>query len=339
MRIKRVGLTAGQGATMSPGPTRRAALLGLPALSLMQSATASAEEPWLSRPLRFIVPFTPGGPTDAVARVVTARLGEHLRANIVIENVGGAGGALGMERLTRAAADGTTLGLGTTGTHTINPHLYARLAYDPVRGFTPVSLLIEHINMLVLRGDHPARNLADLLAAARRGTVTYGSAGNGSSNHLSAELLGMKAGVQMQHVPFRGSGPAMAEVLAGRLDFMFDTPAALPLVQGGNARVIAVTSSGRHPLLPEVPPIADTVPDYKVVGWFGVFGPAGLPAPILAKLNAAVTAVLAEPETQARLRRMGLDPASSTPEELSRRLGQDDALWGPVIRQAGLLPG
>lgn len=319
--------------------TRRAALWGLATPYLLGSRGASADEPWLGRPIRFIVPFTPGGPTDAVARLVTLRLNERLRANLVVENVGGAGGGLGMERLTRAAPDGSAIGLGTTGTHGINPHLYARLPYDPVRGFTPVSMLIEHINMLVLRGDHPARNLADLLAAARSGTVTYGSAGNGSSNHLSAELLGMQAGVQMQHVPFRGSGPSMAEVLAGRIDFMFDTPAALPLVQGGNARVIAVTSTGRHPLLPDVPAIAETLPSYKVIGWFGVFGPAGLPAPIVATLNGAIAAVLAEPETQAHLRGMGLDPASSSPEELAARAAQDDALWGPVIRQAGLRAG
>jgi tripartite-type tricarboxylate transporter receptor subunit TctC len=318
---------------------RRGALLGLAAPALLRGGIASADELWLARPIRFIVPFTPGGPTDAVARLVTQRLNERLRANLVVENVGGAGGGLGMERLTRAAPDGSAIGLGTTGTHGINPHLYARLPYDPVRGFTPVSLLIEHINMLVLRGDHPARNLSDLLAAARRGTVTYGSAGNGSSNHLSAELLCMKAGVQMQHVPFRGSGPSMAEVLAGRIDFMFDTPAALPLVQGTNARIIAVTSTGRHPLLPEVPAIAETIPDYKVIGWFGVFGPAGLPAPIVTTLNQAIAAVLAEPETQARLRGMGLDPASSSPEELAARVTQDDALWGSVIRQAGLQAG
>jgi tripartite-type tricarboxylate transporter receptor subunit TctC len=318
---------------------RRGALLGLTAPALSRSRPASADEPWLTRPIRFIVPFTPGGPTDAVARVVAIRLNERLRANVVVENVGGAGGSLGMERLTRAVPDGTTLGLGTTGTHGINPHLYARLAYDPVRGFTPVSLLIEHINMLVLRGDHPARNLAELLDAARRGTVTYGSAGNGSSNHLSAELLCMKAGVQMQHVPFRGSGPAMAEVLAGRIDFMFDTPAALPLVQGGHARIIAMTGATPHPLLPEVPPVAETIPGYKVVGWFGIFGPAGLPVPVAATLNGATAAVLAEPETRDRLRAMGLDPASSSPEELAERVTQDDALWGPVIRQAGLRAG
>lgn len=316
---------------------RRAALLGLATPFLPRSARA--DEPWANRPGRFIVPFTPAGPTDAVARVVTQRLNERLRANFVVENVGGAGGALGMERLTRATPDGTTIGLGTTGTHGINPHLYARLAYDPARGFTPVSLLIEHINMLVLRGDHPARNLGELLDAARRGTVTYGSAGNGSSNHLSAELLCMKAGVQMQHVPFRGSGPSMAEVLAGRIDFMFDTPAALPIVRGGNARIIAVTGATRHALLPEAPPIAETLPDYKVVGWFGVFGPAGLPAPAVAALNGAISAVIAEPETRDRLRGMGLDPASSTPEELAGRVAQDDALWGPVIRQAGLRAG
>ena len=319
--------------------TRRAALLGLAAPPLLVGRAASADEPWLARPIRFIVPFTPGGPTDAVARVITTRLNERLRANLVVENVGGAGGGLGMERLTRAAPDGTTIGLGTTGTHGINPHLYARLPYDPVRGFSPVSTLIEHINMLVLRGDHPARSLSDLLAAARRGAVTFGSAGNGSSNHLSAELLCMKAGVQMQHVPFRGSGPAMAEVMAGRIDFMFDTPAALSLVRGSNARIIAVTSTGRHPLLAEVPAIAETIPDYRVIGWFGVFGPAGLPAPVVATLNGAITAVLAEPETQARLRMLGLDPASSSPEELTGRVAQDDALWGPVIRQAKLQAG
>lgn len=317
-------------------PGRRAAVL---ALAAPLALPARAQEAWPARPLRFIIPFTPGGPTDAVGRLVGLRLGERLRTNVVIENLGGAGGGLGMERLARAAPDGGTIGLGTTGTHCINPHLYARLPYDPRRGFTPVSLVIEHMNMLVLRGDHPARGLAELLEMARRGTVTYGSAGNGSSNHLSAELLAMQAGVPMQHVPFRGSGPALAEVLAGRLDFMFDTPAALGTVGGSNARVLAVTSAARHPLLPAVPTVAETIPGYAVLGWFAIFAPAGLPAPLAATLAGAVAAVLAEEETRDRLRAMGLDPASSTPEALAARVARDDALWAPVIRQAGLQPG
>lgn len=317
---------------------RRAALLGL-ATPWLAAAPAHADDPWQSRPMRFIVPFTPGGPTDAVARVVTAKLGEQIRANIAVENVGGAGGALGMERLSRAAPDGLTIGLGTTGTHAINKHLYANLAYDPVRGFTPLSTVIEHINMLILRGDHPARNLAELLEAAKRGTVTYGSAGNGSSNHLSGELLCSRAGVEMQHVPFRGSGPALAEVLAGRIDFMFDTPASLATVRGTNARVIAVTGLARHPLLPEAPPVAETIPGFEVVGWFGFFGPAGLPAPLAGTLSRAIGSVVRDRETSERLRTLGLDPAAGSPEELAGRIAKDDALWGPVIQRAGLRVG
>ncbi len=318
---------------------RRELLLGLAAPLVASPAVAATDDGWLSRPIRFIVPFPPGGPTDAVSRLLTLRLSEWLKANVIVENVGGAGGSLGMERLTRSAADGSTIGLGTTGTHAINRHLYARLPYHPVTGFTPLSVVIEHINMLVVNADHPARSLADLLDAARKGGITYGSAGNGSSNHLSAELLGMKASVPLRHIPFRGSGPAMAEVVPGRVDGMFDTLAALPQVESGRVRVLAVTGPKRHRLLPDAPAIAETIPGYEVVAWFGVFAPAQLPAPTASKLNAAIVAVVGEKETGERLRTMGLDPASGTPGDLAGRIARDDALWGPVIRAAGLRPG
>lgn len=323
------------GATIS----RRVVLLGSATMAAVPCGARAADDaPWEGRTTRLIVPFPAGGPTDIVARLVAAGMRERLKTNLIVENVGGAGGGIGMERLSRSEPDGLTTGMGSTGTHAINPHLYQRLPYDPEKGFTAISMVIEHINMLVLRGDHPARNLSELIAAARAGTVTYGSAGNGSSNHLSAELLALRAGVKMQHVPFRGSGPALTEVLAGRIDFMFDTPTSLPLVQGKGARIIAVTSAARHSLLPDVPAVSETIPGFEVIGWFGFFAPAGLPDALTLRLNRAMVDTLADADIRDRVKTLGLDPAGGTPGYLAERVRRDGALWGTVMREAGVSP-
>ena len=313
-----------------------AALLGL-------SAGAATAQAWPARPLKWIVPFPPGGPTDTFSRAVAQKLAESLGQPVVIENRGGAGGGLGMDALAKSAPDGYTIGLATTGTHTINPALYgAKIPYDAQKDFTPLTVAASYVNILVINVDHPARTVQDLIAFARAnpGKVTFGSAGNGSSNHLSGEVFKSLTGVQMQHVPYKGSAQALTDVMAGNITFMYDVlNTSLPQVRAGRVRALAVTAAKRSPFAPDVPTMEEAgVPGYAAAGsdlWFGIMGPQGIPKPIVTRLNAELIKVMRSPEVRERIRAQFFDPWTSTPEEFAALIRADAVKWGKIVKESG----
>ena len=312
------------------------------ALCLLGASQASAQA-WPTRPLKWIVPFPPGGPTDTLSRAVAQQLSESLGQAVVIENRGGAGGGLGMDALAKSVPDGYTIGLPTTGTHAINPALYgSKLPYDPLRDFTPLSLAVVYVNILVINPAHPAKNVAELIAFAKAnpGGVTFGSAGNGASNHLSGEVLKTLAGAPMQHVPYKGSAQALTDVMAGNITFMYDIlNTSLPQIRAGRVRALAVTSVRRSPYIPEVPTMEEAgVRGYTAAGsdlWMGVMGPKGIPKPIVDKLNAELIKVLRSPAMREKIRGQFLDLWTSTPEEFTAVIKSDLAKWGKIVRDSG----
>ena len=319
---------------------RHTLLLSLAATLLAGSAMAQS---WPSRPIKWIVPFPPGGPTDTFSRAVAQRLSVALGQPVVIENRGGAGGGVGMAALAKSPPDGYTIGLSTTGTHAINPALYGpRIAYDPIKDFTPITLAVSYVNMLVINANHPAKSVQELVAFAKANPdkVTFGSAGNGSSNHLSGEILKMVTGAPMQHVPYKGSALALNDVLGGQITYMFDIlNVAIPQTRSGRVRALAVTSSKRSPFAPDVPTMAEAgVPGYAAAGsdlWFGIMGPAGIPKEVVTKLQAALVTVLRSPEMRETIRGQFFEPYTSTPEEFLKVIRDDGAKWAKLVKEAG----
>ncbi|WP_114969281.1 Bug family tripartite tricarboxylate transporter substrate binding protein [Rhodoferax ferrireducens] len=303
------------------------------------AAQAQAVTAYPKQPVTLVVPFPAGGPTDAMARLLAQKLSERLGQPVVIDNRGGAGGAIAAEMVARAPADGHTLFFGTTGTMSINPSLYKKLRYDPVKDFAPVSLMATTMNVLVVNPQVPAKNLAELvqLAKSKPSELAYGSAGNGSSNHLSGELFKSIAGIQINHVPYRGSAPAMIDLLGGRLAMMFDTIAVQTQnIAAGKVRALAVTGSKRSPLLPEVPTAQEAgLKGFDVSIWFGVLAPAATPAPIIERLNREVVAVMASDDMRKRMQADGAEARTTTPAEFADLIKQDTAKWAPVIRSSG----
>lgn len=319
---------------------RHTLMLSLAATVLAGPAWADT---WPSRPIKWIVPFPPGGPTDILSRTVAQKLQMALGQPVVVENRGGAGGGVGMQALAKSAPDGYTIGLSTTGTHTINPALYGeRVGYDPIKDFTPLTMAVSYVNMLVINANHPAKNVKELVeyAKANPGKVSFGSAGNGSSNHLSGEVLKMLAGVQMQHVPYRGSALALNDTISGQITFMFDIlNVAIPQSRSGRVRALAVTSSKRSPYLPDVPTMEEAgVPGYSAAGsdlWFGIMAPAGLPKPIADKLQSELVKVLRSPEMRQAIRAQFFEPYTSTSEEFLKVIRTDGAKWAKIVKESG----
>ena len=313
------------------------------ATGLLACSLAASAQTWPAKQLKWIVPFPPGGPTDTMSRAVAQKLAEALGQAVVIENRGGAGGGLGMDALAKSTPDGYTIGLSTTGTHAINPSLYgAKNPYDAQKDFTPLTLAVSYVNILVINPNHPAKNVKDLIAFAKAnpGKVSFGSAGNGSSNHLSGEVLKTLSGAPMQHVPYKGSAPALTDVMAGNITFMYDVlNTGLNQVKAGRVAALAVTSAKRSPFAPEVPTMEEAgVPGYSSAGsdlWFGIMGPAGIPKPIVARLNAELIKVMRSPEVRERIRGQYFEPYTSTPEEFAAVIKTDLAKWGKIVRDSG----
>ena len=310
-------------------------LVCLPALAVAQA--------FPSKPVNWIVPFPPGGSTDTFSRPLAAKLATLLGQPVVVENVGGAGASIGSDRVAKAPPDGYTIGLATTGSHAINPHIYgAKLPHDTIRDFTHITLAVSYVNVLVVNPNVPAKTVSELIeyAKANPGKVTYGSAGNGSSNHLSGELLKVLAKAPLEHIPFRGSGPAMTELLAGNITCMFDVlVTSLPLVRAGRIRALAVTSSKRSAYIPEVATMDEAgVKGYHEAGsdlWFGIVGPAGIPKPIVQKLNEKLIEALRSPEMRERVRLQAFELWTSTPEDFTKVLKSDHAKWGKIVKASG----
>jgi tripartite-type tricarboxylate transporter receptor subunit TctC len=316
-----------------------AALAGTAAgLALLAAPPASAAD-YPHQPLTLVVPFPAGGPTDGMARLLAQKLGDRLGQQVVVDNRGGAGGGIAAQVVAAAAPNGYTLFFGTTGTLAINPSLYAKLPYHPVRDFAPISLMATTMNVLVARPDLGAKTLPELiaLAKARPGKLVYGSAGNGSSNHLSGELLKSMAGIDTVHAPYRGSAPALLDLMGGRIDFMFDTVAQQTQnIATGKVRAIAVTGPQRSPLLPEVPTADEAgLKGFDVTIWFGVLAPAATPAPIVERLNREIVAVMGSEEMRRRMQADGAQARTSTPAEFAALIRDDTAKWAPVVKASG----
>jgi tripartite-type tricarboxylate transporter receptor subunit TctC len=301
---------------------------------------ALAQAPAYPRqPVTLVVPFPAGGPTDAMARVLAQKLGDRLGQQVIVDNKGGAGGSIAAEFVAKAPADGHTLFFGTTGTMAINPSLYSKLRYDPVKDFAPVSLMASTMNVLVVNPQVPARNLADVikLAKAKPGDITYGSAGNGSSNHLSGELFRSTAGIQISHIPYKGSAPALVDLMGGRITMMFDTIAQQTQnIAAGKVRAIAVTGPKRSPLLPDVPTAQEAgLKDFDVTIWFGVLAPAGTPATVIDKLSREIGAVMSTDEMKKRMQADGAEARPTSPAEFAALIRSDLAKWTPVVKASG----
>ncbi|HVJ76177.1 MAG TPA: tripartite tricarboxylate transporter substrate binding protein [Casimicrobiaceae bacterium] len=317
----------------------RAIAAALAAVTLPHAAPALAQA-WPSKPITYVVPFPAGGTTDILARILGQKLGAALGTTIVVENKPGAGGNVGSEIVARAAPDGYTILGGTISSHAINVSLYPKLPHDPVTSFAPITLIGTNPNVLVVNAASPYKSVQDITAAlkAKPGSLSYASAGNGTSQHLSAELYKFMAGVDMVHIPYKGSGPAITDVIGGQVPMMFDTSVvAGPHIESGKLRALAVTSAKRAASMPAVPTMAESgVAGYDVVSWQAVFAPAGTPKPIVDRLHAEIAKILKEPEVQERLAKLGLDPSGMTPAELAAFQKAEIDKWAKVIKAANI---
>ncbi len=321
---------------------RRSLMLSAIASTLASgmSPTAWAQDKWPVKPVTYIVPFPAGGTTDILGRLIGQKLGPVLGTTIVIDNRGGAGGSVGSEMASRAPADGYTLLGGTISSHAINVSLYPKLGYDPIKSFSPVALIGTNPVVLIVGQNSPYKTLQDVLAAAKAKpkTISSASAGNGTSQHLALELLAYKSGTQFIHVPYKGSGPAIQDVIGGQVDMMFDTPVvAGPHIQSGKVRALAVTSARRLDSLPNVPTVAESgVPGFEVLSWQAVFVPAGTPKPIVDRLHAEIVKILQLPEMQERLKTLGMQPSAMSIEQIAAFQKAEVDKWAQVIKAANI---
>ncbi len=289
---------------------------------------------WPARPIRLLVPFPAAGATDLFARGLAQKLAERLGVSIVVENRPGAGGSIGADAAAKAAPDGYTLMLTTSSTHAIGPAINPRLPYDTVRDFTPIVHAGNAPSIMLVPNDSPARTVQQWIDHAKRnpGRLNYGSSGNGTIVQLTAELFKSQAGIFVTHIPYKGTALAMPDLMSGKLDVVFDSlPTGLPFVRDGRLRALGVTSLKRTPLAPDLPPIADTLPGYVSNTWFGVYGPRGLPAEVVARVNAAANQVLADADTRERFARLGIEAVGSTPAQFAQMVADDAAKWKKII--------
>ncbi|MCU6616054.1 tripartite tricarboxylate transporter substrate binding protein [Achromobacter mucicolens] len=309
------------------------------AASALAFSSAAIADAYPTKPIRLIIPFAVGGSTDNLGRVLAARLSEKLGQQVVADNRPGAGGNIGTDLVAKASADGYTLLFATEGTLGINPSLYKKLPFDPEKDFTPIAQFASVPNILVVNPKVQAKTVEELAAYAKSkpASLNMGSAGNGTTNHLSGELFQSMTGTSFTHVPYKGSGPAMADLLADQIQLMFDNlPGSLPHVKAGSLRALAVTSAKRSPLLPDVPTMAEAgVPGYDVEVWFGVAAPKGLPAQTLATLSKAITEISQEPATIEKILNIGATPLTSTPAEFGSRIQEARIKWAPIVAHSG----
>jgi tripartite-type tricarboxylate transporter receptor subunit TctC len=321
--------------------TRRAAMSMLPLAALgplSAPALAQANDGWPHRPVRIVIPFIPGGPTDVSARLVAERLRERLGQPFIIDNRPGAGGMVGAQAVAQAAPDGLTF-LYTSSSVAIGPSLHPEQGFEPLRDLTPVSLVTDVATTLVVRPDASLRSIAALITRAKAapGTISYGTSGVGSSNHLTAALLAFMAGIEMLHVPFRGTAQATASLFAGDIDLVVaSTAETLAHYREGKVRVLGVATAARIPEMPDVPAIGETVPGYVAPNWFALFGPRGLPASIVARMEAELAAIGRLPAIQAQFATLGIAPRMSTAAEMRTRMAEDVPAWRRVIAQANI---
>jgi tripartite-type tricarboxylate transporter receptor subunit TctC len=313
-----------------------AALAAVPALL---AGAAIAQDSWPSKPLQMVIPFPPGGPTDVTGRVLAEKLAIELKQPVVVNNKGGASGNIGAQFAAQSPADGYTIFFTTGGTHGINPFLYEKPGYDPVKDFEPVAWVTNSPNILVVHPSFPAKNVSELIALAKSqpGKLSSAAPGQGSTPHMFGELFKRSAGIQIQHIAYKGSGPALTDVMAGHVPIMFDgIPSSLPLVKSGKLRALAVTGLQRTPAAPDIPTVAETIPGFDASGWFAVYVPAGTPKPVITKLNEAINRVLQMPDVKARYAALGADVVGGSPEKLREQVQKELAKWSELIKQTGM---
>jgi tripartite-type tricarboxylate transporter receptor subunit TctC len=312
----------------------------LAGLALALAAQAQSAAPWPAKPVKIVVTFPPGGAPDTLARVLADKWGQSLGQTFTVDNKPGAGGNIGSDFVAKSPADGTTLLIGTVGTHAINAALYDKLPYNHIKDFTPVTFLASTPNLLVVNNNVPAKNVKELIELAKKEPLSFGSSGSGTSIHLSGELFNTMAGVKMQHIPYKGRAQAVPDLLGGRIAMIFDNmPSALPLVKASEVRAIAVTSAQRSPAAPNIPTIAESgLPGFEATSWFALYAPAGLPRDVLARINAETERVMALPDVREKLGGLGLDVATGTPESLAAFMQGETSKWAKVVKESGAKP-
>jgi tripartite-type tricarboxylate transporter receptor subunit TctC len=320
------------------------ARLSLPALALAAaSLTASAfgaEGAYPTKPIRMIVGFAPGGGTDTTARALTPKLSERLGQQVIVDNRPGAAGNIATDITTKAPADGYTILMGTIAALSINPTLYGNLPFDPQKDLAPVTRAVDSTNILVVHPTVQAKTVKELIALAKSKSLNGGSSGVGGAGHLALELFNVLAGTKITHVPYKGGGPAMTDLLGGQINLIFATAAsAIPHVQSGKIRALAVTTSKRSQLVPDLPTVAEAgLPGFEANNWYGIVVPAKTPPAIIARLNKEFVAVLNEPDVKSILFKQGLDTAPSTPQEFAAYIKSETAKWAKVIKVSGAKP-
>jgi tripartite-type tricarboxylate transporter receptor subunit TctC len=312
---------------------------GLALIACIWVGSASAQPAYPAKPIRLISPFPPGAVVDTLCRTLAAPLGELLGQPVVVENRTGAGGNVGMEVVAKAPADGYTIGMGGIGTHGINPSVYAKMPFDSVRDFAPITFVASNINVLVVHPSVPAQDVQQLIAHARAnpGKLSFGSAGTGTSQHLAGELFKQIARVEMTHIPYKGAGPAVSDLIGGQIPLMFvDISASLGHIRAGKLRALGVTTRERTPLLDAPTLIEQGIADFDVNAWFGLFAPAGTPREVVMRLHASASNALRMPATRERLESVGLKPAPNTPEEFGQFVRVELDRWGKVAKAANI---
>ncbi len=310
----------------------------LSTLALAATTTAFAQG---ARPIHLIVPYAPGGPLDVTARVLADQVKDSL-GTVLVENKPGAGGNIGSGMVAKAAPDGTTIGIAAVATHAINPWLFSKMPFDAAKDFAPITQMVRVPNVLVMNANTAARlkvdTLADLIAYAKKhpGQLNYGSGGNGSAGHLAGEMFKQGAGIYAVHIPYNGANPAQLALLSGQVDFNIDNLAsAAANIKAGKLKALAVTTARRSPMLPEVPAMAETLKGFEVDTWWGLVAPAGTPAEVIARLNAAFTAALKHPDTRQRFAQLMAEPVPTTAEQFGALMARERARYEPVVKRSG----
>jgi tripartite-type tricarboxylate transporter receptor subunit TctC len=310
--------------------------LSLCSVALALVASAGAQD-YPTRSITLVVPYAAGGGNDVMARIVADHMSRTLRQQIVVDNRAGAAGTIATRQVAKSAADGYTLTIGGTGTLAISPTLYPNVGYDPRKDFAPVGLIATSPMIVLVHPSVPARSIADLIALAKKETLNYASAGTGSGIHLAAELFASMAGLQLRHIPYRGTGPALNDLVGGHVPLYFSSlPPAVGLVREGKVRALAVTSAKRASLFPDLPTVAEAgLPGYEAALRYGIIAPAGIPRPIVDKLNAALREALASEDVRRRIAVDGAEPLPSTPEEYAADIDREETKWSAIVRKTG----
>jgi tripartite-type tricarboxylate transporter receptor subunit TctC len=311
-------------------------LLLLPLLAAGFALPAGAQS-YPAKPIRVVVPFPPGGPTDIVTRLMAPKMAESLGQQVVVDNRGGAGGAIGTEQVAKSAPDGYTLVMGTIGGLAVAKSLNPKLGYDTLRDLTPITQSVSVTSVLVVHPSVPAKNVRDLLALAKKGKLNYASSGNGTITHLAGELLKLMGKVDITHVAYKGGAPALVALVSGEVDMSYENSLIItPHIKSGKVRGLAVTSAKRSALLPDLPTVGETLPGYSASGWYGLLAPAGTPKPVITRLHAEAVKALRAPDVVDKLSSQGAEPVASSPDEFAAFIRSETEKWANLVKVANM---